>query len=387
MFVCRYFAIIFPTEYQRHSIRTRALPYIVLVWIISGAVSAPIYLEQTTLLHDMCWLEDPQYMIMSSLLSFFLPACIISFLYVKIFRRIRKHLLLFWAGRPKKTAMNVICLPQVIVEEVRSRKNSRVDTSSPSRSNSPTKSISQPDMISYIAAPPPRNRSPTIGGSTLPPPLNLLIQVPDPPTRRESMESSPYLTVNRSSTPLLLPKKESQDEESIQLEVPSSPRAIQTPNHQLYPSNRLSLLKDLCRSNSGISSQGTASSVTSQSSDERKSSMYSYGSSLDDDYEFDRGNASASSSRKGSTLERIHEDNGEKLNRKTSSLMQSGGNKLRRIAQQVTKAIRRKRRESQAIRRETRATRVVATILSKYSLQFCLTNFNLNQFNLVTVLK
>uniref|UniRef100_A0A914X5S8 G-protein coupled receptors family 1 profile domain-containing protein n=1 Tax=Plectus sambesii TaxID=2011161 RepID=A0A914X5S8_9BILA len=37
--------------------------------------------------------------------------------------------------------------------------------------------------------------------------------------------------------------------------------------------------------------------------------------------------------------------------------------KLRRIATQVTRAIRRKRRESLAIRRESRATRVVAAIL------------------------
>ncbi|VDM70221.1 unnamed protein product [Strongylus vulgaris] len=46
--------------------------------------------------------------------------------------------------------------------------------------------------------------------------------------------------------------------------------------------------------------------------------------------------------------------------KKISSLSRG---KLRRIATQVTRAIRRKRRESMAIRRESRATRVVAAIL------------------------
>ncbi|VDN88030.1 unnamed protein product [Brugia pahangi] len=47
--------------------------------------------------------------------------------------------------------------------------------------------------------------------------------------------------------------------------------------------------------------------------------------------------------------------------------------RLRKIAVQVTRAIRRKRRESLAIRRETRATGVVAAILSK-SLPFLFHN-------------
>lgn len=364
----RYFAIIFPTEYQRHSIRTKSIPYTVLVWIMSAAVSLPIYLEITTLPDGMCWLEDPQYMIMSSLLSFFLPACIIIFLYVKIFRKIRKHLNLFWACKSKKSNLSAVCLPQVIVEEVRSRRNSHVDNnSSPSRSNSPSKSASQSDIAGYInVVPPSRNRSPTICGSTLPAPINLMIPVPDPPSRRPSVESGQFRNVIRCGTPAV-PRKRDDDQEygTIELTVrPMSPILSPHSNQQLRPTNHLSLFKDLCRSASGISTPGTASSMTSASSDDRKSSMYSCGSSLDDDYELDRGNGSASSSRKGSALERIHEDSSDKLNRKTSSLMQSSGNKLRRIAQQVTRAIRRKRRESQAIRRETRATRVVAAILS-----------------------
>uniref|UniRef100_A0A915J201 G-protein coupled receptors family 1 profile domain-containing protein n=1 Tax=Romanomermis culicivorax TaxID=13658 RepID=A0A915J201_ROMCU len=130
-----------------------------------------------------------------------------------------------------------------------------------------------------------------------------------------------------------------------------------------------------CSTVSGISTPGTVSSVTSQSSEDRKSSMFSYGSSLDDDY-FDM--MSAGSSRKSSGLvvsgDRavslaggggISADDGEKSNKK-SNVLHTSGNKLRRIAQQVTRAIRRKRRESQAIRRETRATRVVAAILGNY---------------------
>uniref|UniRef100_A0A915J1U4 G-protein coupled receptors family 1 profile domain-containing protein n=1 Tax=Romanomermis culicivorax TaxID=13658 RepID=A0A915J1U4_ROMCU len=136
----KYFAIIFPTEYQRHSLRAKSAPYIVMVWLISSAVSAPIFMEKIVLDKGICWIEDPQYMIMSALLTFFIPAFIITYLYSKIFKRIRKHLNLFWAGA-KRRGFSATTLPQVIVEEVRSRRNSRIENnSSPSGSLSRTPS-------------------------------------------------------------------------------------------------------------------------------------------------------------------------------------------------------------------------------------------------------
>ncbi len=101
--ISRYFAIIFPTEYQRHSLQTKVGPYVVMIWVLSLATSVTIFMEDTDHPNRMCWVEDPQYLILSSLISFILPACVIVYLYLKIFRKLRKHLLLTWIRKRGST--------------------------------------------------------------------------------------------------------------------------------------------------------------------------------------------------------------------------------------------------------------------------------------------
>ena len=63
----RYFAIIFPTEYQRHSTQTSTSAYLVIIWLLSAAISVTALLEPLDTAHRICWLQDPQYLILSSL--------------------------------------------------------------------------------------------------------------------------------------------------------------------------------------------------------------------------------------------------------------------------------------------------------------------------------
>ncbi|CAJ0588031.1 unnamed protein product [Cylicocyclus nassatus] len=124
-------------------------------------------------------------------------------------------------------------------------------------------------------------------------------------------------------------------------------------------------------------SNSSHSSYTSASSGDtfRRVSMNSYGSSLTDNtdstFEIDSRRSSAWSTLKSNTIEvggsgrkaavNITLEGSSNNSQKKNSSVSRG--KLRRIATQVTRAIRRKRRESLAIRRESRATRVVAAIL------------------------
>uniref|UniRef100_A0A158P7I4 G_PROTEIN_RECEP_F1_2 domain-containing protein n=1 Tax=Angiostrongylus cantonensis TaxID=6313 RepID=A0A158P7I4_ANGCA len=122
----------------------------------------------------------------------------------------------------------------------------------------------------------------------------------------------------------------------------------------------------------GISSP--PQSPTSSGDTLRRISTNSYGSSLTDNsdstFEIDSRRSSAWSTLRNAVLEAGHVcktpiditiDGTDETPQKKISTISRG--KLRRIATQVTRAIRRKRRESMAIRRESRATRVVAAIL------------------------
>ncbi len=119
-----------------------------------------------------------------------------------------------------------------------------------------------------------------------------------------------------------------------------------------------------CGSDSQLgSSAGTSLTGSSRSSEEAgRLSIYSYGSSFTDDDESLPG----FSSRRVSTLSSC--ENARTTSPGTGRRMKPStlsGGKLRQIAAQVTRAIRRKRRESAALRRESRATRVVAAILGE----------------------
>ncbi|RCN40813.1 7 transmembrane receptor [Ancylostoma caninum] len=158
----RYFAIMFPTEYQRHCVSTSTLPYVVMIWVMALAVSSTLFMEQKLHSETICWIDNPQYIVLSSFLSFFLPGAIVVYLYIKIFKKLRNHQLYMFGQSTQKHADKKQSLPRVIIEEVRSRRGSRLSqtgsqTGSPTRRSSGSKerSPSQPD-IHCIAKPPQR---------------------------------------------------------------------------------------------------------------------------------------------------------------------------------------------------------------------------------------
>ena len=123
-----------------------------------------------------------------------------------------------------------------------------------------------------------------------------------------------------------------------------------------------------------MSSRSSVTTGSSRSSDEYRSSIVSFGSSItDDDSSFGVGG-----SRRASALSSVSDadhrpgspgsSGGSARSAAKRSISNMTPGKLRAIASQVTRAIRRKRRESLAIRRETRATRLVAAILAVFIL-------------------
>ncbi|CAI5451804.1 unnamed protein product [Caenorhabditis angaria] len=190
----RYFAIMFPTEYQRHSVSTSTVPYIVMIWLMALAVSSTLFMERGALFDGNCWINNPQYIVLSSFLSFFLPGAIVVYLYMKIFRKLRNHQLYMFGQLTHRSGERRHSLPRVIIEEVRSRRGSRLSQSG-SQSGSPTRrqsggskerSPSQPD-IHIVSKPQQRWRSPTICAETLAHDRLLAAKkrvsiVPDPPS-------------------------------------------------------------------------------------------------------------------------------------------------------------------------------------------------------------
>ncbi|VDO87129.1 unnamed protein product [Heligmosomoides polygyrus] len=463
----RYFAIMFPTEYQRHCVSTSTLPYLVMVWLMALAVSSTLFMEQKSHSERICWIDNPQYIVLSSLLSFFLPGAVVVYLYIKIFKKLRNHRLYMFGHSARKHVDKKQSLPRVIIEEVRSRRGSRLSQTG-SQSGSPTRrttsskerSPSQPD-IHTTAKPPQRWRSPTICAETLahdrcvaakkrvsivpdPPSMDVSVSIACVEQMRDEHEQNKLREVEMHSEGDPLRKKSEEEVRKLsevrrfkilerrRMSTQENPnglpimQAFQKAYNDVRCGRRRSIQEfeicDLfcvrplscmppptflmvpammsintppqspsiressctlkvprlfdCPSPCSVPSNSSHSSYTSASSGDtfRRISMNSYGSSLTDNtdstFEIDSRRSSAWSTLRNAVLEAGNNDrkppditvdttNGSP--QKKPSSMSRG--KLRRIATQVTRAIRRKRRESLAIRRESRATRVVAAIL------------------------
>ncbi|VDL78713.1 unnamed protein product [Nippostrongylus brasiliensis] len=135
-----------------------------MIWLMAMAVSSTLFMEQKVHAVTICWIDNPQYIVLSSLLSFFLPGVIVVYLYIKIFKKLRNHQLFMFGQSANRNADKKQSLPRVIIEEVRSRRGSRLSqtgsqSGSPTRRSSGSKerSPSQPDIHS-TAKPPQRLR-------------------------------------------------------------------------------------------------------------------------------------------------------------------------------------------------------------------------------------
>lgn len=85
----RYIAVTQPIKYARHRNNKRVSITILLVWAISVAIGSPIVLglnSTPTREPDLCMFYNSDFIIFSSLSSFYIPCIIMVFLYWNIFK-------------------------------------------------------------------------------------------------------------------------------------------------------------------------------------------------------------------------------------------------------------------------------------------------------------
>ena len=88
--VCfRYIAVTQPIKYAKHKNTRRVWLTIVLVWAISCAIGSPIVMGLNNTpdrIPDLCLFYNSDFIIYSSLSSFYIPCIIMVFLYYNIFK-------------------------------------------------------------------------------------------------------------------------------------------------------------------------------------------------------------------------------------------------------------------------------------------------------------
>lgn len=86
---CRYIAVTQPIKYAKHKNNRRVWLTILLVWAISAAIGSPIVLGLNNTpdrIPDQCLFYNTDFIIYSSLSSFYIPCIIMIFLYYNIFK-------------------------------------------------------------------------------------------------------------------------------------------------------------------------------------------------------------------------------------------------------------------------------------------------------------
>ncbi|XP_067011481.2 dopamine D2-like receptor [Anabrus simplex] len=90
----RYIAVTQPIKYAKHKNNRRVWLTIALVWVISAAIGSPIVLGLNNTpdrLPDLCLFYNSDFIIYSSLSSFYIPCIIMVFLYYNIFKALRNR--------------------------------------------------------------------------------------------------------------------------------------------------------------------------------------------------------------------------------------------------------------------------------------------------------
>ncbi|XP_044747684.1 dopamine D2-like receptor isoform X2 [Coccinella septempunctata] len=92
----RYIAVTQPIKYAKHKNNRRIWLTIALVWVISAAIGSPIVLGLNNTPHripNACLFYNSDFIMYSSLSSFYIPCIIMVFLYYSIFRALKKRAL------------------------------------------------------------------------------------------------------------------------------------------------------------------------------------------------------------------------------------------------------------------------------------------------------
>ncbi|GIY87925.1 dopamine D2-like receptor [Caerostris extrusa] len=85
----KYIAVTQPIKYSKHRNNKRVFLTIAIVWIVSAAIGSPIVLGLNTSperIPQLCVFYNSDFIIYSSLSSFYIPCIVMVFLYYKIFR-------------------------------------------------------------------------------------------------------------------------------------------------------------------------------------------------------------------------------------------------------------------------------------------------------------
>ncbi|KAL3267505.1 hypothetical protein HHI36_011628, partial [Cryptolaemus montrouzieri] len=89
-----YIAVTQPIKYAKHKNNRRVWLTIALVWVISAAIGSPIVLGLNNTpdrVPDACLFYNSDFIMYSSLSSFYIPCIIMVFLYYNIFKALRKR--------------------------------------------------------------------------------------------------------------------------------------------------------------------------------------------------------------------------------------------------------------------------------------------------------
>jgi len=94
--VCRYIAVTQPIRYAKHKNSRRTYVMLALTWFTSVLVSLPIavginYTDRRAETPNLCTFYNAEFLIYSSMMSFYIPSVVIVLLYWRIFRAIHSR--------------------------------------------------------------------------------------------------------------------------------------------------------------------------------------------------------------------------------------------------------------------------------------------------------
>ena len=122
---CRFIAVTQPIKYARHKNSKRIYITLALTWVISLAISSPIalgmnYTERRLQTPTLCTFYNSDFLIYSSMGSFYIPCIVMVLLYTKIFLAIRR--------RAKNAAQQKKYINAAAVADVTSARNRKTET-------------------------------------------------------------------------------------------------------------------------------------------------------------------------------------------------------------------------------------------------------------------
>nr|CAI5857766.1 unnamed protein product [Callosobruchus analis] len=138
LFCSRYIAVTQPIKYAKHKNTRRVWLTIALVWVISAAIGSPIVLGLNNTpdrVADACLFYNSDFLIYSSLSSFYIPCTIMVFLYYSIFKALRERALQL---RLTKKPLACEIKPGTVIENVANSRRLAETTLGPSGDDQPT---------------------------------------------------------------------------------------------------------------------------------------------------------------------------------------------------------------------------------------------------------